>query len=363
MLNQNSYLSQSHYKVLIVDDDDYHRKLEKSILTPAEYDVTEACSGKEALKCLEEGEFDVVLMDKRMPEMSGDEACKQIRKNPQHKFLPIIMVTASNSREDLSASLNAGATDFIRKPYNVTELTARMKSAVSQKRLIDQLDSAESMLFTLARMVEAKDPCTGDHCSRLQHIVTVFGEELDLDHQQMVDLRRGGVLHDIGKLGIPDSILLKQTKLNDREWDVMKQHTIIGTKICGNLNCMRGTLPIIRSHHEKWNGSGYPDKLAGKDIPLLARVFQIADVYDALLSERPYKVALSKEQTISILKSETENGWRDPELMSIFITLLEHSSTSLEYMPSASDFFLDVSNPVVSAYKALEEEDLLAYKI
>jgi len=352
--------SPTHFvcRVLIVDDDDYHRKLEKSILSPSEYSVTEAKNGQEALEHLAHEEFDVVLMDKRMPGMTGDEVCKKIRENALLKFLPIIMVTASNSREDLSASLNAGATDFIRKPYNVTELTARIKSAVNQKRLIDQLDSAESMLFSLARMVEAKDPCTGDHCSRLQHIVTVFGKELDLDKQQMIDLRRGGVLHDIGKLGIPDSILLKQSHLTDVEWGVMKQHTIIGAQICGNLKSMRGTLPIIRSHHEKWDGSGYPDKLKGKDIPLLARVFQIADVYDALVSERPYKLALSQKQAISILESEVKSGWRDPELMSIFIALLEHDGAALEYRPSANDFLDNIKNPIVTAYKEMGEKKL-----
>ena len=214
------------------------------------------------------------------------------------------------------------------------------------------------MLFSLARMVEAKDPCTGDHCSRLQHIVTVFGEELGLDKQQMIDLRRGGVLHDIGKLGIPDSILLKQSNLTEIEWGVMQQHTIIGVQICGNLRSMRGTLPIIRSHHEKWDGSGYPDKLKGEEIPLLARVFQIADVYDALVSERPYKLALSQAQAISILEREVKNGWRDPELMSIFIAMLEHDAAALEYRPTVSDFMENIKNPVVSAYKEMGEEKL-----
>lgn len=270
------------YRVLIVDDDPVSRRLEQEILDAPNYLVTEASSGQAALDALREHSFDVVLLDKRMPGMDGDEVCRRIRGELGLSMLPILMVTGDGDIDNLTRSLAAGATDFVRKPYDPTELLARLDSAVSRKRLTDQLDSAEAMLFALARMVEAKDGTTGDHCSRLSHNGVVLGQALGLDAEELMALRRGGVLHDIGKLGIPDSILLKPGKLTDEEWVIMRQHVDIGARIVGDLKSMRMTVPIIRHHHERWDGSGYPDGLRGQDIPLLARIFQVVDIYDAL---------------------------------------------------------------------------------
>jgi len=193
-----------------------------------------------------------------------------------------------------------------------------VRVAAQRKRAMDQLDSTESTLFALARMVEAKDENTGDHCSRLAHKAVGFGRALGLSTPELHALRRGGVLHDIGKLGIPDHILLKPGALTDEEWTVMRQHTTIGYHLVSNLRSMRLTAPIIRHHHERWDGSGYPDRLAGEAIPLLARVFQIVDIHDALTYERPYKKALSEAQARAILEEETARGWRDPALIRAF---------------------------------------------
>lgn len=315
----------SLYKILVVDDELSQRELIREILSTSyihQYQITEATNGLEALEMLKVQDFDAVMLDKRMPVMDGDELCRRIRDLPHKQFLPIVMVTGTNSMEELARSFAAGANDFVRKPYSPLELLTRLNAAVRTKRLTDQLDGAESLLFALARMVEAKDETTGDHCTRLAHIGVVFGKELGLSDEELNAMRRGGVLHDIGKLGIPDSILLKQAALNDQEWVLMRQHTTIGAKLCEGLSTMRMVVPIILHHHERWDGSGYPHGLSGQSIPLLARVFQIIDIYDALAAVRPYKTAFTLEQIIEVFRKETDKGWRDKELVDVFLNLL-----------------------------------------
>lgn len=311
-------------KVLIVDDEETHRALEKEVLSGPQYAVSEACSAQQALAMLREQEFDVVLTDKRMPGMDGDELCRQIRQQLGLELLPVIMVTGSNDRAELLKSLQAGASDFIHKPYNPMELIARTDSLAAHKRLTDQLENAETLLFALARMVEARDEHTGEHCSRLAHISVVLGKAMGVSEDELTALRRGGVLHDIGKLGIPDSILLKNGPLSDEEWVVMRQHTIIGDELLRGLKSMELTRPIVRSHHERWDGGGYPDGFKGEEIPFLARIFQLADIYDALANARPYKPAFSVEKITSIIVEETDRGWRDPEITAVFLDILHN---------------------------------------
>lgn len=319
MSNLQTAFSAMPYRILIADDDQGQREIMREILAMPKFQVIEAADGAQAWDALREYNFDAVLLDKQMPGLDGIEVCRRIRSRIESSLLPVIMITGASSPEDIAACLADGATDFIRKPYYAVELRARVESAASRKRLTDQLDSAEAVLFTLARIVEAKDSNTGDHCSRLSRNSMLFGAALGLGAKELLALRRGGVLHDIGKLGIPDSILLKPGPLTEAEWVLMRSHTAIGAELVKDLPSMRLTMPIIRHHHERWDGAGYPDGLQGEAIPLLARVFQIADIFDALLHARSYKPALQLADVLQQMQQEASDGRCDPYLMQVFL--------------------------------------------
>jgi len=309
-------------RIMVVDDMATNRQLVKHALPSAEFAVVEAGDGQQALEMLAAQTFDLVLLDVMMPRLNGIEVCRRIRKMPEYALLPVIMLTTEDQPATMVEGMQAGATEYLTKPFHRDVLLARVKGAISHKRLTDLLDDAETVLFALARMVEAKDKTTGDHCDRLAHMGVVFGNCLGLDHQDLEALRRGGVLHDIGKLGIPDAILLKPAKLNEQEWALMKEHTNIGADLCGSLRSMQHTQAIIRHHHEKWDGSGYPHGLSGEQIPLLARVFQIVDVFDALTSARPYKPAWTVDKAIAMMQEETARGFWDPKLTAVFADIV-----------------------------------------
>ena len=324
------------YRVLIVDDESIQRSLIRETLAASDIDfiVEEAADGWEALQKINDSRMDVVLLDKHLPILNGDDLCQMVRRNIKNRLLPIIMISGASEIEELARSFTFGVTDFIRKPYNPVELISRITAALSMKLATDQLDNAESLLFALARMVEAKDETTGDHCSRLEYSSVAFGKALGLPDSDLDALRKGGVLHDIGKLGIPDAILMKQGALSAEEWALMRQHTVIGVKLCEGLTSTRAVLPIILHHHERWDGNGYPHQLAGEEIPLLARVFQIIDIYDALTSKRPYKPAFGLEKVVGILEEEMNSGWRDPELTKEFLSILRNCPERLELPPN-----------------------------
>jgi len=318
------------YRVLAVDDDPVQRMVLNETMEEPKYHVTVVASAEQGLQALTQREFDVIVTDRSMPGMGGDALCRHVRQELMLRMLPILMITGQTESSDLDRALAAGADDFVRKPYHPAELRARVDSAVQRKRYTDQLDSSESMLFALARMVEAKDENTGDHCTRLADNAVRLGTALGLPTADLMALRRGGVLHDIGKLGIPDAILLKPGPLSDSEWHVMRQHTTIGHQLVANLRSMQRAAPIIRHHHERWDGSGYPDGLAGEEIPLLARVFQLVDIFDALRFERPYKPAMSVEQACLVLQKEVERGWRDPAICRELLGLLAAEPTAMD---------------------------------
>lgn len=303
-------LSDGHSETILVADDDLPgRELLSAVLSGEGCQVVCAASGQHALDQIGRKSIDLALLDVVMPRPTGFEVCQAIKAHPETRLVPVILLTGLNSEADRIHGIMCGADDFLSKPVNKHELLARVHSLVRMKQFTDELDNAETVLFSLARSIEAKDPYTEGHCDRLSKYSVALGERLGLPNQLRVALRRGGLIHDIGKLAVPESILLKPGPLTPEERQIMERHTIEGERICAPLRSFRHVLPIIRHHHEKWDGSGYPDRLRGEQIPLTARILQVTDIYDALTTERPYRKALSPEEAFSIMRQEVQRGW------------------------------------------------------
>lgn len=323
-------------KILVVDGHQPSRFLINSLLSVDGYEVIEATSGNKALIHVSQDDPDLVLLDIVLPGLDGYEVCRRLKRNEQTRLTPVVFITGLSDRRSRIAGIEAGADDLILKPFDPQAVSARVKSLIYQKRLNEDLDHAEQVLFSIAQTVESRDSNTGNHCERLMVQAEAFGEFLHLPRIAIRDLIWAGSLHDIGKVGIPDSVLLKPGKLSAAELAIMQQHVLIGEKICQPLRTMQGVLPIIRHHHERWDGSGYPDRLAGDQIPYLVQVFQIIDIYDALISERPYKQAFTSAKALEILVEEAAKGWRNPVLVQQFCRFirLTHSAPSLELLSS-----------------------------
>ncbi|HUQ95411.1 MAG TPA: HD domain-containing phosphohydrolase, partial [Bryobacteraceae bacterium] len=219
-----------------------------------------------------------------------------------------------------------GADEFLLKPLSPALVRTRIQSLLRHKAAIDSLEEAETILFALAQAVEQRDKNTGDHCQRIATYSVALGMALGMSKTELLALYRGGYLHDIGKIAVPDCILFKRGSLTEEEWEIMRAHTTKGEEVCKPMKSLGMVLPIIRSHHERWDGTGYPDGLRGEQIPLLARILQIADVYDALTTERPYKRAFTHAESLAILQEEAGKGWRDPALATLFEELCNRAS-------------------------------------
>jgi putative two-component system response regulator len=324
--------------ILLVDAADVNRRLLKAILKTGMYRLLEAKRLSGALLILEQEKVDLVIIDLAMPEMSGPDFCRLLKGNANTQLIPIIMTTNVLTAENEIAGIDSGADDFLVKPLRPALVRTRVRSILRHKALVDSLEQAETILFALAQSVEQRDRSTGLHCERLASYSLALGRALGLSKQSQLALHRGGYLHDIGKVSIPDSILFKRGLLTEQEWQVMRQHTIRGEEICRPMKSLMPVLPIIRSHHERWDGSGYPDSLRGEEIPLLARILQVADIYDALTTARPYKPAFSHSHAIQIMQEEVRRGWRDPELVELFaqaVTGAAMPETAPQTAPSA----------------------------
>jgi putative two-component system response regulator len=304
--------------ILIVDDNELNRRLLKAMLRTASYRILEASRPTAALGLLDGEKVDLIVVDLVMPEMSGPDFCRVLKADRKTHLIPILMTTSVQGVENEIAGIESGADEFLIKPLLPTVVRTRVRALLRNKALIDSLEEAETILFALAQSVEHRDKYTGLHCERLAAYSIALGQALGLPRQSQVALYRGGYLHDIGKISIPDAILFKRGLLTEEEWKAMRLHTIRGEEICRPMKTLAPVLPIIRSHHERWDGSGYPDGLRGDEIPLLARILQVADIYDALTTARPYKPAFSHQHAVEIMQEEMRRGWRDPELVPLF---------------------------------------------
>jgi putative two-component system response regulator len=309
--------------ILIADDAEANRELLTEILSAERYRIVQAEDGDEAMQLLEEGEVDLALLDVMMPGRSGFAVCRALKSNPDTRLIPVVMVTSLSASEDRVQGIESGADDFLNKPVNKEELLARVRSLLKIKQFTDELEHAENVLFALALSIEAKDPYTEGHCDRLSESSELLAKRLGLGEEERIALRRGGIIHDIGKVAVPDQILLKPGPLTPEERKVMQQHTIVGAGICSPLKSFRSVLPIIRHHHEKIDGSGYPDGLKGDNIPLTARILQAVDIYDALTTDRPYRKALTPERAFALMREEVKKGWWDGALVNELETMVQ----------------------------------------
>ncbi|HSY64784.1 MAG TPA: HD domain-containing phosphohydrolase [Terriglobales bacterium] len=308
--------------ILVADDQAANRELLEELLTAQGYEVISVPDGIAAVEELTRTQVDLVLLDVMMPHLNGFEVCEKIKNNPDTYLIPVIMITALSDKQDRLGGIKVGADDFLSRPVDRTELLARVRSLLKLKQRTDELERAESVLFSLARSIEGKDPYTHGHCERLAEYSARLGEHLGLAEDQITALRRAGIVHDVGKIAVPDAILLKPGRLTSDEWTVIREHSVVGERICAPLKSFRLVLPIIRHHHEKLDGSGYPDGLLGEAIPVTARVLQIVDVYDALTTDRPYKKAFSITDALQTMKEEVAKGWWDPKIFDQFERLV-----------------------------------------
>ncbi len=318
MLNRNGL---GKITVMVVDDTEVNRKV--AAMSLKECEVLEAPNGQRALELLQmHEEIDVVLLDVMMPGVSGYEICRQIKSHPLWRLIPVIMLTALNNVEDRVSALQAGADDFISKPYDLIELRARVYNSAKAKRYNDQLEETKNILFTLANMVENKDAYTNGHLQRIEHLTEEFSARLGLSPHDQEVVRYGGLLHDIGKVGITDTILLKPGRLTVEEFAIMQKHSEIGFNIVNSLRMGKQVGPIVRGHHERWNSLGYPDGLKGEEIPLGARIIGICDVFDALTTPRPYRQKISHAEALKYIQNQSGVHF-DPELVSVFVPMIQ----------------------------------------
>jgi len=310
-------------RVLVVDDDANVASLFERLLAREGYIVDVASDGMSALTAVAAHPPDVILLDVLMPGMNGFEICQRLKREAVTRLTPVVLVTALSDRDNRIRGLEAGADDFLTKPVDGQELLTRVRSLVILKQYTDDLDSAASIITMLAVMIEARDGFTEGHCHRMANYATALGRRLGLGPDDIRTLHRGGFLHDIGMLAIADAVLRKPGRLEPEEYEIVKSHTVIGDGLCGTLRTLQAVRPIVRHHHERLDGSGYPDGLRGDAIPLVAAIIGIVDVYDAVTTLRPYHEPRSVDEAIEVLRKEAALGWRRSDLVSEFVAIIE----------------------------------------
>ncbi len=306
------------HRILVVDDNRTNALLLERVLLGEGHLVDVASDGQEALERIVNHTPDLILLDLDMPRVDGYEVCRRVKGDPATRFIPTVIVTAQNAFEAKLKAWELGADDFITKPFQCLEVVARCRSLLRIKKLVEERDSAEAVVFAFARVVEAKSPYTHGHSERVAAYALTLAAEVAIPEDEWETLRKGALLHDIGKVSVPDAILDKPETLTTAEFEIMKQHTVQGARIAEPLRSVRDAVPMIRWHHERLDGRGYPDGLFGGAIPLLVRILSVADVYDSLSSARPYRGAIPHQQCLEILRRDAAGGGLDPELVNHF---------------------------------------------
>jgi putative two-component system response regulator len=321
-------------RVLVVDDDQAIRDLMMRLLGREGYHVTVAPDGPTALAAIADAPPDVILLDVVLPGMSGFDICRAVKSDRRTRLTPVVLITGLGDREHRLEGLAVGADDFLTKPVDAQEMLIRVRSLLRMKRYTDELDSAATIITSLALLIEGRDGREG-HCHRMANYATALGRQIGLADDDLQALHRGGFLHDIGMLVIPDAVLRKTGPLTQDEFELVKSHTVAGDGLCAPLKSLQSVRPIIRHHHERFDGSGYPDGLRGNDIPLVAQIMGLVDVYDAITTKRAYQGAKPSEEAIDVLRGQAQRGWRRADLVESFAALVDSGRLDT-FQPAAS---------------------------
>jgi putative two-component system response regulator len=310
--------------VLVVDDNAQNIELIGALMQAEGYRVLTARDGVEALEQVAQAQPDLILLDIMMPGLDGYAVCQQLKADPATRLIPVVLLTALGDEGHKLKGIEADADDFLSKPISQAELRVRVRSLLKLKRFTDELEDVGDTLKRLAIAVARRDLYTRGHCERVARYAAELSRRIGLTEPEVEGAEKGGFLHDLGKIGIPDAVLLKPGPLNKEEFTIMKEHVIIGEEILqGRSKSFQAAALVVRHHHERYDGSGYPDGLKGEEIPLVAQIVAIVDVYDALATTRPYRTALSHQEAVQLLREEARQGWRNPDLVEAFLAMRE----------------------------------------
>ena len=310
-------------KILVIDDHPFSRVMAVDLLSSKGYDVVEHDGVSDIFATIRTVSPDLILMDIKMPNYNGFDICQQLKQNQDTRSIPIILMSVNDDNQSRLKSQGVMADAFMSKPRESIVLLPEVELLIQRKRLAEWLEQMQQVLFLISQAVQQRYSTEGKSGIRFDKLARGFGEYLNLSPVEISDLILASHLHDIGTVAIPDAVMMKQGKLNEEERELIKKHVLIGEEICQPMQNRRGIAQIIRHHHERWDGSGYPDGLIGESIPKLAQIFQILDIYEALTSQRPYKQPYSPQEALKIIKEEAEKGWRNVKLVQQFVAFME----------------------------------------
>ncbi len=315
-------------RVLVIDDDEQVRRLLRRLLTPAGYAVEEAATAEDGLARIRAESPDLVLLDLHLPDRSGHDVLEAIRADPATRLLPVVMLTGMATASEKMRAQSGGVTDFIPKPFSQEELIPRVRALVMLKLFADEHEHAEHVILTLAKTIDARDPYTAGHSGRVAEYADRIAMRLGLDAAARNDMRRGALFHDLGKIVIPDAILRKPGALTPEERKIIEEHPVVGNDLLSPMKTMRKTLPVVYHHHERIDGSGYPEGISGPAIPMTVRIVTIADIFDALTTDRAYRGALTVDTAFEILVEGVQKSWWDPEAVAILREVVDEDGIS-----------------------------------